>query len=94
MRQAPLRVRAMEWSKEHPPPPIMPMEEPMEEPIGDSPAASGAPRGRPRGRPRGHRGGSRGGSLSQPPPKLPRMDGSEDEDGVPQRASKVLHSIS
>ena len=46
-------------------------------------------RGRARGRGRG-RGTSKGGSLSQPPPDLPRLDASEEEDMVLPRASKVF----
>jgi hypothetical protein len=60
---------------------------------GASPAAHGTSRGRPRGR--GLAGGNHGagGSLSQPPLELRHMDGSEDEDMILPRASKVFHSI-
>ncbi len=37
--------------------------------------------------------GQGGGSLSQPPPELARMDGSEDEDVVLPRVRKVFYSI-
>ncbi len=47
------------------------------------------PRARGRARGRGRRM-ARGGSLSLPPPGLPRLDESEEEDEVQPRASKVF----
>jgi hypothetical protein len=40
----------------------------------------------------GRHGASMGESLCQPPPELPPMDGSKDEDVDVPRASKVIHT--